>query len=226
MGTFTDRLWDETKQIRAAIDELDFLQQLGAGTLPLDVFRTYIEQDALYLEGYTRALALLAARSPDPGTAGFWATASATAATVELSLHNELLTGGSLPPATGTPTHSTACLAYVSYLIATAATESYPVAVAAALPCFWIYAEVGRRLAAEAKTVLDADPAHPYAKWVTTYDSQEFQDEVLRARELTDTAAEKATDAEREAMVVAFGIAARYELMFWDTALYPQPWPA
>ena len=70
MGRFTDRLWDETEQIRAAIDQLEFLRRLGDGTLPLDVFRTYIEQDAFYLEGYAKALALLAARSPDPVTAG------------------------------------------------------------------------------------------------------------------------------------------------------------
>ncbi|KAA0022441.1 TenA family protein [Antrihabitans cavernicola] len=223
---FTDRLWSETEQLRKSIDELDFLRRLGDGTLPLDVFRTYIEQDALYLAGYTKALALLAARSPDPVTAGFWSNASSTAATVELSLHQRLLTGGSLPQADTAPVHSAACLGYVSYLIATAATEPYGVGAAAALPCFWIYADVGRTLAATAKDVLAADPAHPYAQWVTTYDDPAFQDEVARAREVVDAAGAAATEAERTQMITAFTIAARYELMFWDTALNPQPWPA
>ena len=225
MDRFTDRLWDETKQLRTAIDDLEFLRRLGDGSLPLDVFRTYIEQDALYLAGYAKALALLASRSPDPVTAAFWANAAATAATVELSLHQGLLEGGTLPEPDRPAEYSSACLGYISYLIATAATEPYPVAVAAVLPCFWIYAEVGRELAVSAKDVLAADPDHPYAKWVTTYDSPEFQEEVAQARVLADAAGAAATDSEREAMITAFTVATRYELMFWDTALHPQPWP-
>lgn len=223
---FTDRLWSETELLRKSIDELDFLRRLGDGTLPLDVFRTYIEQDGLYLAGYAKALALLAARAPDPVTAGFWANSASTSATVELSLHQRLLTGGALPQADGPPVHSTACLGYVSYLIATAATEPYAVGTAAVLPCFWIYADVGTRLAASAKDVVAADPSHPYAQWVTTYDDADFRDVVERARTLVDAAADAATETERDAMRTAFTIAARYELMFWDTALNPQPWPA
>ena len=45
---FTDRLWAETKVLRESIDSLEFLERLGDGTLPLDAFRTYIEQDKLY----------------------------------------------------------------------------------------------------------------------------------------------------------------------------------
>ncbi len=37
-----------------------------------------------------------------------------------------------------------ACHHYTSFLTATASSESYPVVLAALLPCFWIYAEVGK----------------------------------------------------------------------------------
>lgn len=124
------------------------------------------------------------------------------------------------------PLHSPACLRYISYLTAVAATEPYAVAAAAVLPCFWIYADVGHRLAASAREVLSADPSHPYAQWVTTYDAEEFHAAVATARELVDAAAEAATDAQREAMAEAFVIASRYEHMFWDTALNKQEWPA
>lgn len=223
---FTEHLWDHTKALRVAIDELEFLRRLGDGTLPLDVFRTYVEQDSLYLTGYAKALAVLASRSPDPATAAFWANSAATAAVVEAALHKDLLTGGVLPPAEREPEHSAACLGYVSYLIAAAATEPYPVAAAAMLPCFWIYAEVGRDLAASAAKVLAANPAHPYAQWVSAYDAEEFQTSAATARSLVDAAAEGASERDREAMIGAFTIATRYELMFWDTALHPQPWPA
>ncbi|MES9516348.1 TenA family protein [Rhodococcus erythropolis] len=223
---FTDRLWAETKVLRESIDSLEFLRRLGDGTLPLDAFRTYIEQDKLYLEGYSKALSLVAAHAPDPQAAGFWSNSASTAATVESALHDGLLTGGILPPGSQRLEHSQACLGYVSYLTATAATAPYPVSAAAVLPCFWIYAEVGRDLAASAREVLDADPSHPYAQWVTTYDAPEFHESVAQARVLVDVAAEAATETEREAMSEAFRMASRYELMFWDSALHQQPWPA
>ncbi|GGG00496.1 aminopyrimidine aminohydrolase [Rhodococcoides trifolii] len=219
---FTDDLWLQTKALREQIDELDFLRRLGDGTLPLDAFHTYIEQDGLYLEGYAKALALLASRAPDAESGAFWATSSATAAVVEKSLHTSLLP----ERPDGPSAHSQSCLGYVSFLIAAAATESYGVAAAAVLPCFWIYAEVGRDLAASAQDVLASDPNHPYARWVTTYDAEEFQESARRARELVDAAAESATGGERAKMAGAFVVAMRYELLFWDTALHPQPWPA
>ncbi|MGB2950423.1 MAG: TenA family transcriptional regulator, partial [Rhodococcus sp. (in: high G+C Gram-positive bacteria)] len=111
-----------------------------------------------------------------------------------------------------------------SYLIAAAATEPYPVAAAAILPCFWVYADVAARLAPAAEDVLRNDPEHPYARWVTTYDSDEFRTIVDGARILVDDAAASATEAQREAMVDAFSVATRYELMFWDSALHPTPW--
>lgn len=223
---FTDLLWDRTAVLRAAIDDMEFLRRLGDGTLPLDVFRTYIEQDSLYLAEYAKALALLAVKAPDPQTAAFWATSAATAAVVETELHEGLLSSGVLPEKADAVEHSQACLGYVSYLTATASTESYPIAAAAVLPCFWIYAEVGRRLAADAHAVLAADPSHPYAQWVTTYDDPAFHESVATARRLVDEAADAATAEQREAMIHAFVVATRYEFMFWDTALNPQPWPA
>ncbi len=144
---FTDVLWDHTKVLRDSIDNLEFLRCLGDGTLPLESFRFYIEQDALYLAGYAKALALLASKAPDPVTGAFWATSSATAATEESSLHRQLLTDGVLPVSDAPVAHSPACLGYVSYLTATVATEPYPVGAAAVLSCFWIYAEVCRDLA-------------------------------------------------------------------------------
>ncbi|MEE2035189.1 TenA family protein [Rhodococcus chondri] len=225
-GRFTDLLWERTKVLRDAVDNLEFLRRLGDGTLPLDAFRFYIEQDALYLAGYAKALALLAAKSPEPVTGAFWATSSATAATEESSLHQGLLTGGVLPETGEVVEPSPACLGYVSYLTATVSTEPYAVGAAAVLPCFWIYAEVGRELAGRAADALAADPSHPYARWVTTYDDPAFHASVATARELVDAAAEAATGPERDAMLDAFTVATRYELMFWDTALHRQQWPA
>ena len=225
MSRFTDELWEATADLRAAVDELEFLRQLGEGTLAPEAFRHYLEQDALYLAGYGRALALLAVRAPDAAAVAFWAGSARNTTAVEAALHEDLLTGGGLPPATSEqPEHSPACLAYVSYLLAAAATEPYPVAAAAVLPCYWVYAEVGSRLARTAADVLAADREHPYARWVAAYDAEEFQEAVRTARDLVDAAALDASPRERAAMHRAFAIATRYELLFWKSAFDLEAW--
>ncbi|TYP86412.1 TenA family protein [Blastococcus xanthinilyticus] len=223
MSSFSDRAWAATAELRRAIDELAFLTELGEGTLAPAVFRHYLEQDALYLGGYARALALLAARAPDPGAAAFWAGSAQNCGVVETQLHADLLStdllGSAGAPPARPPEPSPTCLGYTSYLVATAATAPYAVAAAAVLPCYWVYADVGARLAPVARAAAD----HPYRRWVATYDAEPFQLATARARALTDAAAE-ASPAEEPAMLAAFTVAARYELEFWRAAHVRESW--
>ncbi|SDG84164.1 TenA family protein [Klenkia brasiliensis] len=206
--SFSDEAWAGTEVVRAEIDALEFLAELADGSLDDAAFRFYLEQDALYLAGYAKALALLAARAPDPRAGAFWASAAHTAAVVETALHGDLL--ALLGGGPRTDEHSPTCRAYVSYLVATAATEPYAVACAAVLPCFWVYAHTGARLAPAARAV----PDHPYLRWVTTYDDPAFQESTRRARELTDAAA---TPDLEPAMLRAFAVATAYERDFWSS---------
>ncbi|MCA0147110.1 TenA family protein [Blastococcus sp. LR1] len=225
MTSFGERAWTATADARAAIDELPFLTGLGAGTLDPAMFRHYLEQDALYLAGYARALSLLAARAPDTASASFWATSAVGCGVVEAQLHadllgEELLGAVPLSGVLGTTTPSPTCLGYVSYLVATAATAPYAVGAAAVLPCFWVYADVGGRLARQAATA----PGHPYRRWVDAYADGGFQEATRQARALTDAAA-TASPQDEPAMQAAFATAVRYEHAFWQAAWNREHWP-
>ena len=63
--TFTQDVLSENADLCAAIRAMPFNRALSDGTLPREAFRHYIIQDAHYLEGFARALALAAARAPD-----------------------------------------------------------------------------------------------------------------------------------------------------------------
>jgi thiaminase/transcriptional activator TenA len=225
--SFTDDAWARTAALRTAIEELPFLAELADGTLAPAAFKQYLEQDALYLAGYAKALALLAARAPDPDAAAFWANSASVTRTVETALHADLLGSELLAPALLSPSrppvaellHSPSCLGYVSYLVATAATASYEVAAAAVLPCYWVYADTGVRLAATARST----PGHPYARWVTTYDDPAFQESTRQAKTLVDAAAAATPSAVPE-MHRAFALATRYELEFWRSAHELEDW--
>ncbi len=228
-GSFTARTWEATAGVRAAIDALPFLRELADGTLAVEAFAHYLEQDAIYLVGYARALALLAARAPDPEQSGLWARSAAAAATEEGALHADLLSEPALGAATrarggarAEPSPTT--LGYVSYLVATAATAPYPVGVAAVLPCFWVYADVGARLSAAASATSGGGDAHPYRRWVDAYGDPAFQAGAQGACDVADACA-AAHAQEDAAMLAAFTTATRYELQFWRAAHAQERWP-
>jgi thiaminase/transcriptional activator TenA len=141
---FSAEAWTRNAAAYEAIRTMPFNAELAAGTLGEARFRHYILQDAHYLIGFGRALALAAAKSPEPEGIVQFAKAAETAILVERSLHGGFFRdyGISAETFAATPL-SPPCDHYVSYLLATAYGEPYEVLVAALLPCFWIYAEIG-----------------------------------------------------------------------------------
>lgn len=221
VGPVTRRLWDATAATRARIDELEFLRTLASGTLAPEAFVRYLQQDTLYLADYRRALAMLAARADDPAASGLWAASVAEAVAEEGVLHAALLADERLAPHVETePEASLVTRAYASSLLAAAAYEPYPVGVAAVLPCYWVYAEVGTRLAAQAAGV----GAHPYATWAAAYGDPAFVDVARRAvAELERVGA--GCDAALLARVErAFADATRFEELFWASAAAGESW--
>src|SRR4051812_16730013 len=190
MTRFSDEAWARIAGLRAAIDRLAFITELTAGTLRRDRFQTYILQDALYLGQFSRALAIAAAKAPDAATLQSFAQSAVGAVTVEQALHeNYLKAFGVAPETVAGAEPAPDCLAYTSYLLATAHQEAWEVLVAALLPCFWIYWEVGGRIAREAA------PGNPYQAWIDTYAGEAFCEAVRRVIGTADAAAASTTAA-------------------------------
>ena len=220
-STFTTQAWDATAAVRAAIDELPFVQALADGTLPEPVFAEYLRQDALYLQQYARALATLAALAPDADEQLWWAQSAQEAIAVERQLHESWVDVPDAEPARGVPAASAACTAYTSYLLAVAHRGDYAELLAAVLPCFWVYADVGERLLERTRDRSD----HPYRRWIDQYGDPAFVARTREARELADRAAARSGTASRSRMLEAFGTATRYEWMFWDAPWQGRHWP-
>lgn len=227
---FRARVASASADVRAAVDALPFLAALGDGTLDPAVFRHYLEQDGCYLREYTRALALLAARAPRTDDAEVWAGSAAAAVVAERELHADLL-GHPLLARTGEPGDgpsgpsvpvrpSPTTLGYASWLVARAATAPYAVAAAAVLPCFTVYAEVGRALAARSSEV----PDNPFARWTAAYADPAFQAASAAAADVVERAVADAPGDADEAVATAV-LATRYEWAFWDAAWRREGWP-
>ena len=218
--SYSREAWDRQADLYESIRTMPFNTELAAGTLSEHRFKHYITQDAHYLVGFGRALALAAAKAPNPDRLVQFAKGAEVAVLVERALHGSFFTQFDIGPEAfqATPLTPT-CHHYVSYLLATAHHEPYEVILGAMLPCFWIYAEVGKDIHARAA----AD--NPYRAWIDTYAGEEFHAAVRAMVEATDEAATGAAPGLQERMYAAYHRAAQLEWMFWDSAYRQEQWP-
>lgn len=223
MSGFSEQAWQRTEKLQAAMLEQPFNVELAAGTLDRGRFQFYIAQDARYLVGFGRALALAAARAPEVDDVAFFAGAAREAIVVERELHAGYfarfgLSDADLAAIETSPT----CLAYTSYLLALAATGSTGELLAGLLPCFWVYHHVGQRiLEGQHAGVTD----HPYQAWIDTYADEAFGEAVEQCKAAVDRAATVTGEADRARMFDAFTRATEFEWLFWDSAYRQEPWP-
>ncbi len=220
MAGFCAEGWAHTAELRAVIHALPFNRELAAGTLGRDRFRFYIQQDAIYLGEFARVLAIAAAKAPDTELLQNLAQSALAAITVERALHERYLREFGVDPAAAARAGPAPdCLAYTSYLLAAAYHEPWEVLLAALLPCFRIYWDVGNAIAAKAA------PENPYRAWIDTYADPSFGDAVASVMEIADRAAAGASRALRDTMLAAHHRATQYEHLFWDGAYNLRAWP-
>ncbi|MEM6762828.1 MAG: thiaminase II [Pseudomonadota bacterium] len=218
---FSADAWERNLALYEAIRTMPFNNDLADGSLSVERFKQYIVQDAHYLIGYARALSLGAAKATEPEDIVEFSGAANTAIVVERALHGSFFADWGITPDefSKSPVSPTTDH-YVSFLIATAYGEPYPVVLAAVLPCFWVYAEVGKDIIGRAA------PNNPYQAWIDTYAGDEFQDAVRRAIAATDKAAATASPHVRASMHAAYTRSCQLEWMFWDSAYHLKAWPA
>ena len=206
---FSDSLWEQIAPIYQRIVSHPFNVELAQGTLERDRFIYYMEQDAYYLVGFSKSLALIAGRANNARTIQQFLNFAQGALIDERELHANFLppnmNGDNFEP-------SLACMGYTNYLIAMASTASIEEAIAAVLPCFWIYREVGNTIAAK------AIENNPYARWIETYSSQEFSEGTDLAISILDEMASQCSVSSLPLMERAFEYCSLYEWHFWDDA--------
>ncbi len=217
---FRDAMWAVMQDVYARILVHPFVAGLTDGTLRRDAFAYYVIQDAHYLRDYARALAVVAAKAPDEPTIALFAGHAKAAIEVERALHEGLFRDMEIgeEQVRATPVMPTT-LAYTSYLLRACHQGSFAEALAAVLPCYWIYAQVGNELLAR------SSPDPLYARWIGTYGGEEFAAIVAAVLEVVDQVGAVASAEERAAMAAHVLTTARYEWMFWDAAWRREPWP-
>jgi len=217
---FTGELWAAGESVYRQILAHPFLAGLTDGSLDRESFRFYVVEDAYYLTEFARALSLAASKAPrDEWIVAFNRDAIGSLE-AERALHEGYFRDFGLseeelrsrPPAPTT-------LAYTSYLLATAHGSPFAETLSAVLPCYWIYAEVGKALAHKGSP-------HPlYQRWIDNYASEAYEKTVEAVLGIMDDAATEEGPAARGRMIRHFVTTSRYEWMFWDMGYRQEGWP-
>ncbi len=220
MTTFCNEAWLRNAGLIESIEQHAFNRELAASDLAPDRFQRYVIQDSLYLKRYGQVLALCGAKASTQEDLAFFTASAGEAIRVEQSMHGDFLdqfgvSAAELADAKPSPV----CRAYTDFLLASAWGEPYPVAVAATLPCFWVYGHIGRNIA---RRTVDNNR---YRAWIDTYSDPGFAQAVEQIKTITDRVAAEADQATIVAMHEAFRLSTLYEYMFWDSAYAGADWP-
>ncbi|MBM3810728.1 MAG: thiaminase II [Acidimicrobiia bacterium] len=215
-GSLTTEMWSSIENIYARTLQHPFLQGLISGNLPKEKFQFYLEQDALYLNAFAEALRITAGKAPRKD----WAETLRRHAAESIEAEKQLLETvlkmyGSSRAAAMAPTNR----AYTNHLLATAARASFRDALAALLPCYWIYWEVGKQLNKS------GSQRSEYRQWIEQYADQGYGKVVEEVLAMMNAEGESMNAAERKRAIQLFTLGARYEYMFWDMAWRLEAWP-
>jgi len=212
---FTDHLWKEALPVYTKILEHPFNQELKAGTLSVEKFKFYIYQDSLYLADFARALATAGTRAGSSQELLDFLLFAQNAILVERVLHESYFKEYVIDFESG---KAPGCFAYTNYLLAASAYESFEVAVAALLPCFWIYKQVGDYIYANQTS------PNPYQNWIDAYAGEDFAVSVNKVLAICNGLAENASDITKRKMTEAYVTASKLEYVFWDSAYKLESW--
>ncbi len=201
------KAWDMAAPIYGAINQHPFNQELMAGTLSRQKFHYYIHQDSLFLKDLSSCFALIASKI-QPEFATTFLNEAQVAAEYSRSMVKTFC--GQDEEALGDLKLSRATQSFSSYLLSVSAVEPVEVAVAAILPCFWVYRESGLLIAKGSVA------NNPYAGWIALISAKEFGEKVNNMIAIFDALAEKTTDEIRQKMLEAFSKCTMLEWHFWN----------
>ena len=220
--TFSEHLRQLAEPIWKAQLNHPFVRALGKGTLQQKKFKYYILQDARYLEELARVFAAGAAKATDRDTSLRFAQLVEETIVVERGLHESYgekwnLSAQEMRMTALAPTN----YAYCRHMRSVAQTGTLGEITVVALPCAWVYCEVGQHLLRHGLP----KPSHPYREWLQLYGSPEFANVAKWMRKVVNRCAKGAGKAEKARMEEAFLISSKYEWMFWDMAWREEQWP-
>jgi len=199
-------------QVKQLIDT-PFTWAIINNDLSKEVLANFIEQEEYFLQEYDRAKTIIAEKLP-PDLAKQFQSANRCTSQNERKLLDSFKVQFKL----GSPTGHIAPItqAYSEYLIYTAKHEPVACAVAATLPCYSTYLQLGEFIAQHISL------QHPYAVWSKNYVSHDFRQSTEKQTRLFDLLGDKAPEKIRNRMMLHYEKSIQFELDFRTALMSPE----
>jgi thiaminase/transcriptional activator TenA len=209
-----DELW-------RGLSEHPFLKELQAGTLPLDRFRFFLEQDCEFLLATVRAVGIGLSRAQEEAEMRLWIEKAALI--VERELENERALLARVEEEAGRPEgqviRAPATVAYAGWLVSVAV-RGEPIDLLVALhPCVWSYAVI----AVELERDLVEHPI--YSDWVRFFAGEEYTSAIRARTAALDELLAPLPQPRLAELSELFRLGTRLEILFWDMAHERKHWP-
>ena len=210
--TWTAEMWEESLPIYESILEQPFIRELADGSLSQERFSRYIAQDEIYLSNYGKQMEAFAELLDDADEKAMFKAFAEAGMESEKAMHQLLIDRCGIDCDVQP---SPVTLAYGEHSRKAIESGVKEIALAALLPCMWIYNRVGLDIldTARKKNCLDGNP---YKEWILEYGNEEYCAGVRGVLEMADRWAARADADTRKAMKTVYLEAARYEYDFWD----------
>lgn len=220
---FIERVWEKTIKVVEAEVNHPHLQELAAGTLPIEKFRFQVKQNYKYLLQYTRAIAIAIAKSPDYSLMKRYRSYLDEVMDNEIPFyhkHYKEILGIGLEELDQT---IMACIkrSYTSHELACSWEGDLAMLTISLLPCAVCYNEVAKRLI----KICQAPQGSIYREWINMYISNVFTSAVQDIVELTNELTNNKTEAELKRLEEIYLVSCQYELLSWDMYYNMQKWP-
>ena len=208
---WSESAFEAVADIMHSIEQDEFIQKMLDGTLLQEQFVRYLQQDKIYLKEYSRDLYAVADMMTDKAEGDFFRATAKEGMESENAMQAMLserfgISGEPLPVAT--------TLRYTRFLRHYTDTLDVPLVLAAVLPCYWVYNEVGKYLVAQ-----HISPDNPYREWIQTYGSPEMDEATRYVVELIDRLAKECSPEKQALMRRVFVEGCALELEFFMIGL-------
>tara|TARA_Y100000746_G_scaffold45668_1_gene35015 strand:- start:1164 stop:1853 length:690 start_codon:yes stop_codon:yes gene_type:complete len=200
-----------------------FVQNISDGSLDKKLYLKYLKQDYVFLIHFSRAWALLVAKSKSVNEMRIASATLDALVNEEIQLHIKTCKDEGITEEQLFKTEEELNnLAYTRFVLEAGYSGGFLDLLVALAPCVFGYGEIGLNL----KSISKSD--NPYISWIDTYNSTEYQEVCMNIGSLLDEATQDrlgkdfANNTLWPKLEKTFLIATKLEIDFWEMSLKPE----
>ena len=200
-----------------------FVQKVSDGSLDKKLYLKYLKQDYVFLIHFSRAWALLVAKSKSVNEMRIASATLDALVNEEIQLHIKTCKDEGITEEQLFKTEEELNnLAYTRFVLEAGYSGDFLDLLVALSPCVFGYGEIGLYL----KSISKND--NPYISWINTYNSKEYQEVCINIGSLLDEATQDRLGKDFvnntlwPKLEKTFLIATKLEIDFWEMSLKPE----